>query len=78
MRAGSLLQTVTPAERAAIEETAYLIAAKVVDCILDEAARCAPLTATLTAETRLSESDGGARKRGSRGAVLDQGSPREI
>ena len=45
MRATSLLQTVTPAERAAIEETAYSIAAKVVDCILDEASRCAPLAA---------------------------------
>jgi hypothetical protein len=39
VRATSLLQTVTPAERAAIEETAYAIAAKVVDCVLDEAAR---------------------------------------
>jgi hypothetical protein len=50
LRATSLLQAVTPAERAAIEETAYAIAAKVADCILDEAPRCAPLAAALTAK----------------------------
>ena len=60
MRATSLLQTVTPAERAAIEETAYSIATKVVDCILDEAAGCASLPPALTAEVPLSESDGRA------------------
>ena len=58
MRAASRFQTVTPAERAAIEEIAYAIAAKVVDCILDEAAGCAPLAAALTARVPLSESDG--------------------
>ena len=48
MRATSLLQTVTPAERAAIEETAYSIATKVADCILDEAARCASMAVPLS------------------------------
>ena len=60
VRATSLLQTVTPAERAAIEETAYAIAAKVADCILDEAPRCAPLAAPLAARVPPLESDGRA------------------
>jgi hypothetical protein len=45
VRATSLLQTVTPAERTAIEETAYAIAAKVVDCVLDEVARWSAVAA---------------------------------
>ena len=57
MRATTLLQTVTPAERAAIEEIAYAIAAKVVDCVLDEAARCAPLAARLAADLPAAASD---------------------
>jgi hypothetical protein len=63
VRATSLLQTVTPAERAAIEDTAYSIAAKVVDCILDEAERCAPLAAALTVTVPFLESDGENRRR---------------
>ena len=60
LRARSLLQAVTPAERAAIEKTAYAIAAKVADCILDEAGRCASLGAAFTQETPLPERDAAA------------------
>jgi hypothetical protein len=53
LRAHSLLEAVTPDERAAIEETAYGIASRVADCLVDEAASCPPLAVALTEEAVL-------------------------
>jgi hypothetical protein len=64
LRARPLLQALTPAERVAIEETAFAIASKVADCILDEAERYPPLAAALTPDPASSGSSSRRRRQG--------------
>jgi adenine/guanine phosphoribosyltransferase-like PRPP-binding protein len=62
-RERSLLAAVTPAERQAIEETASVIALRVADCLLGEAARCPPVAAALAEELARSYCANGSSKK---------------
>jgi hypothetical protein len=57
LRERALLEAVSPDERAAIEETAFAIAFKVAECLVDEAVRCPPLADALTADIPAAASD---------------------
>jgi len=57
LRERALLEAVSPDEREAIEETAFAIAFKVAECLLDEAVRCPPLADALTADIPPAASD---------------------
>jgi hypothetical protein len=75
LRERALLHAVTPDERAAIEDTAYAIAARVAECLLEEARRCPPFAAVLIAGLSSAESDSRQRVRRSRRSAARVASP---